>query len=646
MGLRDGQQIPADHRRSEGPEPRCSSPCSATRTARTPSAASSARPTAARPGRRCCTRTRTPAAIGARLRPVELRRTIYAVLWAARQGPWENGAWQGPGSGLFKSTDGGDTWKQLTKGLPTSERGPGPHRHRASRRATRNGSTPSSMPRDAAASIAPTTPARRWQRGQQRRPALGPRQRLRRGEDRPEEPGLRLRRQHRASTARPTAGKTFTCIRGAPGGDDYHTHLDQPGQPRHHAARRRPGRDHHRQRRRDVELVGTTSRPPSSITSSPTTGSRTGSTAASRRAARRQSSSRGNDGQITFRDWHPVGVEEYGYVAPDPLEPGHHLRRQDHALRPPHGPGAEHLARSRSRRQVPLPAHRAGRCSRRSIRRRCTSPATCCSRRRPAGTVWDVISPDLSRETAEVPASIGVFRTPEMATEPRRGVIYTVAPSYKEANTIWAGTDDGLIHVTRDGGKNWTERHAAGADIVEQGVAHRRRPASTRTPPTPPSTASGSTTRSRTSTARTTAARRGRRSSAACRTSPVNAVREDPVRKGLLYRRHRTGGVRLVQRRRRLAAAAAEHAGHVDPRPGGARGRRRRRHARPVVLDSRRHHAAAATHAAKSRRRRTYLFRPPVARPRPLEHEHGHAAAARGAARARTRRTGRSSTTA
>ena len=34
-------------------------------------------------------------------------------------------------------------------------------------------------------------------------------------------------------------------------------------------------------------------------------------------------------------------------------------------------------------------------------------------------------------------------------------MIYTVAPSYKDINTIWAGTDDGLIHVTKDGGKNW-----------------------------------------------------------------------------------------------------------------------------------------------------------------------------------------------
>ena len=42
-------------------------------------------------------------------------------LWQARQGPWENGAFNGPGSGLFKSTDGGTTWRQLTAGLPTLE---------------------------------------------------------------------------------------------------------------------------------------------------------------------------------------------------------------------------------------------------------------------------------------------------------------------------------------------------------------------------------------------------------------------------------------------------------------------------------------------------------------------------------------------
>src|SRR6184192_1229665 len=52
-------------------------------------------------------------------------QTVYAVLWQARQGPWENGAFTGPGSGLFKSTDGGSNWRQLTSGLPGAAEGLG-----------------------------------------------------------------------------------------------------------------------------------------------------------------------------------------------------------------------------------------------------------------------------------------------------------------------------------------------------------------------------------------------------------------------------------------------------------------------------------------------------------------------------------------
>jgi hypothetical protein len=50
---------------------------------------------------------------------------IFADLWAGRQGPWENGSWNGPQSGLYKSTDGGNTWKQITNGLPTTQQGLG-----------------------------------------------------------------------------------------------------------------------------------------------------------------------------------------------------------------------------------------------------------------------------------------------------------------------------------------------------------------------------------------------------------------------------------------------------------------------------------------------------------------------------------------
>src|SRR5204862_5053327 len=71
------------------------------------------------------------------------------------------------------------------------------------------------------------------------------------------------------------------------------------------------------------------------------------------------------------------------------------------------------------------------------------------------GESWQIISPDLSRETREVPESIGVFRTPPLAKQARRGVIYAVGPSPKDINLIWAGTDDGLIHVARNGGVTW-----------------------------------------------------------------------------------------------------------------------------------------------------------------------------------------------
>jgi hypothetical protein len=72
------------------------------------------------------------------------------------------------------------------------------------------------------------------------------------------------------------------------------------------------------------------------------------------------------------------------------------------------------------------------------------------------GQQWEIISPDLSREQPDVPESVGIYRTPELKTMPRRGVIYAVSPSPRDVNVIWAGTDDGLVHVTRDGGKTWT----------------------------------------------------------------------------------------------------------------------------------------------------------------------------------------------
>ena len=71
------------------------------------------------------------------------------------------------------------------------------------------------------------------------------------------------------------------------------------------------------------------------------------------------------------------------------------------------------------------------------------------------GKSWQEMSPDLTRESWDIPASVGIYTSDELKKMPRRGVIYTVAPSPVDINTIWCGSDDGLIHITKDGGKTW-----------------------------------------------------------------------------------------------------------------------------------------------------------------------------------------------
>ena len=73
------------------------------------------------------------------------------------------------------------------------------------------------------------------------------------------------------------------------------------------------------------------------------------------------------------------------------------------------------------------------------------------------GQEWEIISPDLTRKQPEVPSSVGDYATEEMKTMAQRAVIYSVDGSPLDVNTIWAGTDDGLVHITNDGGKTWTD---------------------------------------------------------------------------------------------------------------------------------------------------------------------------------------------
>ncbi len=383
-------------------------------------------------------------------------QTIYADLWSARQGPWENGAWQGPGSGLFKSTDGGTTWKQLTKGLPTFEQGLGrigfgiapsdPNRIYANVDAPRLGGIYVSD--DAGES---------WQRVNSETRVWG------RGSDFAE---VKVDPKNKdvvysanTSTYRSTdGGKTFFAWKGAPGGDDYHTIWINPDNPQ-------------------IVLLASDQGAVITVNGGQTWSSWYNQPTAQfyhvitdnefpywvyggqQESGSAGTSSRGDNGAITFRDWRTIGVEEYGYVAPDPLNPsiiyGGKLTRFDKTTGQVQNiaPEAVRSGKYRFLRTAPVlfspidphVLYYAG-----NVLFKTTN----------GGQSWDVISPDLSREQPEVPESIGVFRKPELAKTdltkmPRRGVIYTVAPSFKDVNMIWAGTDDGLIHVTHDGGKNW-----------------------------------------------------------------------------------------------------------------------------------------------------------------------------------------------
>jgi hypothetical protein len=71
------------------------------------------------------------------------------------------------------------------------------------------------------------------------------------------------------------------------------------------------------------------------------------------------------------------------------------------------------------------------------------------------GVHWKEISPDLSRETYDLPPSVAPYKDSPTATATRRGVIYSLGLSALDINRLWAGTDDGFIWTTTDGGTNW-----------------------------------------------------------------------------------------------------------------------------------------------------------------------------------------------
>lgn len=376
---------------------------------------------------------------------------IYADMWAGRQGPWENGSWNGKESGLFKSTDGGNTWKKLTNGLPTTEQGLG-----------RIGFAiaPTDSKRIYAAVDAKEKSGiyRSDDGGETFRRIQEDERLCERGGDfaelKVDPTNADIVYDANVVTWKTTdGGTTWNAFRGAPGGDDYHRIWINPTNPNIILIASDQGAiitvnggetfsSWYNQPTAQFYHVSADNAFPYNVYSGQQESGSVGI------------ASRSNDGEITYRDWHPVSAEEYGYVVADPLNPniiyGGKISKYNKLTGQAQNISPE-IVRSgdyRFLRTAPIlfnpidnkTLYYAGNVLFKTMN---------------GGNSWQIISPDLTRKEYDIPASVGVYAKDNMKTMKRRGVIYTVAPSYVDINTIWCGTDDGLIQVTKDGGKTW-----------------------------------------------------------------------------------------------------------------------------------------------------------------------------------------------
>ena len=456
---------------------------------------------------------------------------VFATMWAARQGPWENGAWNGEASGLYKSTDGGNTWRKIEKGFPTTKQdGLGrigftiAQSNSARMYATVDSEKKGGVYRsdDAGESwYLLTEDPRFWGRGSDF------------AEVKTDPTNEDIVYSANVVMWKSTdGGHHWTGIKGAPGGDDYHRFWINPTNPKIIAVGLDQGgtitvnggetfSSWYNQATAQFYHVSTDNAFPYNVYGGQQESGSVGI------------ASRSNDGNITFREWHPVGVEEYGYVAADPLDPniiyGGKITKYDKRTGQVQNISPEPVRSGNVRfiRTAPVlfsPVDNKTLFFSGNIIFKTTN----------GGDTWETISPDLSREAWDIPASVGIYTSKDMLTMKRRGVVYTLAPSYKNINTLWAGTDDGLIHITRDGGKNW--KNITPAEITSWSkvslidasrfddntayVAVNRIRCDDQAPYIFKTTDGGTT---------------WKKIVTGLPNEPINAVREDAVRKGLLF---------------------------------------------------------------------------------------------------------------
>jgi photosystem II stability/assembly factor-like uncharacterized protein len=456
---------------------------------------------------------------------------IYASMWEVREGPWEdNNEVNGTGGGLFKSTDGGNTWHPLTNGLPKDLAqiyvaiAPTDPRRLYATLGTSSGALAVYRSDDAGDSWSKATDDPR------------PSGRIGGGDlpiPRVDSKNADIVYSASTVTMKSTdGGKTWSGFRGAPGGDDYQNLWINPNDPNIILLVSDQGAlvtvnggatwsSWYNQPTAQIYHVAVTTTFPYWVCGGQ---QESGSVCIA---------SRGNDGAITYREWHPVGAIEYGYVTPDPLDPDII-----------YGGGRSevskfHWSTGQVQNITPIPLRTA------KYRTDRTEPllfspldphvlyfaSNVLFKTTDGGNSWQTISSDLTRENPAVPSSVGTL-IPKGADQ-QRGVIYALAPSFKNINTLWAGTDDGLIWLTRDGGNNWN-------DITPPGLTPWSKVTQISASHFDDDTAYASVSRFRIDDEqpyiyRTHDGGKTWKLITAGLPGPVDTVREDPVRKGLLF---------------------------------------------------------------------------------------------------------------
>ncbi len=386
---------------------------------------------------------------------------LFAGTWNTHRPPWSTYApLQGPGGGMYRSTDSGATWSQLAgSGLPDGDWGrvgvavaPDGKRVYALIEAGKKSGLYRSDDGGNTWTLA-NSDSRITSRGWYFMGITVDAN----NSDVIYMPNIALFKSE-------DGGKTISIVRGAPGGDDYHQIWVDPKDSSHMVLgtdqgttvsvnRGQTWSSWYNQPTAQFYHVITDNEFPYHVYGAQQD---TGSIAVPNRT---------DHGLITGRDWYMVGGGESGWLAPDPNDPnvlyasgvyGSVIRwdrrtslSQDITPWPMPNFGSE--INQRKYRDPWTPVLVRSPLDRNTL----YFGTQFVMKTTDGGLHWEHISPDLTGAVAN--ASTSGPTTAANAKERGFGVIFSIAPSPMKADEIWAGSDTGLLHLTRDGGKNWRE---------------------------------------------------------------------------------------------------------------------------------------------------------------------------------------------